>query len=256
MALTSCGLYCSKRESVTSSRAGNTRPRQGALNFAYAQSMLAMFCGGNSQARQTRTSAILLKSCGCSRPTVAKAHAVLESSCVLNVVTMWSRQAASASARNNWVSWRRTRAKAHTVLAMPCVAMLGATTASSRAKLENTAWWCAFTVPNAQAMVARHCELNSPSRRRNKCGATELKNAWSPRESFAKDHSKFDNSNGFISPKRPCDAAATRWKRTCSRNRSVAQDQQMMLKHRISLATSPCFRWPTHCPFSSMTDVM
>mmetsp|Transcript_27364 Transcript_27364/g.78856 ORF Transcript_27364/g.78856 Transcript_27364/m.78856 type:complete len:228 (-) Transcript_27364:482-1165(-) len=218
--------------------------------------MLATFCGGNSQRRATSTSASLEKSGVFETPTVAKAQAILESSCGLKECSKWSLQAASAKARKSGVSCRRTRAKAQAVFAMPWVDMIGAAATSSREKLVKSAGACTRMVPKAQMIVVRHCGLNSPCRRPRRCCATPLKKASSPTESFAKDQRRFESSNGFISPRRPLDAATTRSRKATSRNRSIAQDQQMMLKHRISLDLSSDDRWTVHWPSGAMLEVM
>mmetsp|Transcript_73438 Transcript_73438/g.212703 ORF Transcript_73438/g.212703 Transcript_73438/m.212703 type:complete len:232 (+) Transcript_73438:1333-2028(+) len=218
--------------------------------------MLATFCGGNSQHRLTKMSARWLNSGRLGSPTVAKAHTTFDNSCGLNATKMCSRQAASANARNNDASWRRTRAKAHAVFAMPCVAIIGAADANSRAKLEKSAWLCTFAVPKAHAIVARHCGLKLPCGRFKRCGATAPKKSSPPMDSFAKDQSKLDSSKGFISCKRPREPTATLLKNDSSRNRIVAQDQQIMLKQRISLERSSVLRCLVQTPVGEMLVVM
>mmetsp|Transcript_30910 Transcript_30910/g.86864 ORF Transcript_30910/g.86864 Transcript_30910/m.86864 type:complete len:209 (-) Transcript_30910:494-1120(-) len=168
MADTSWGLYAPRCPSVISRSAGKRCQRQGTSSFAYAHSMLAMFCGGSSVRRRTATSTMPSNRGECVRLTVANAQARFDSSWGLKFHSADSCTVTSASRRKRRSSWCRTRANAQAVFAMPWGPMFHVCCDSSRATLENRAAWCTFAVPKAQTIVERTCGLIWPGRRRNK----------------------------------------------------------------------------------------
>mmetsp|Transcript_111549 Transcript_111549/g.314974 ORF Transcript_111549/g.314974 Transcript_111549/m.314974 type:complete len:327 (-) Transcript_111549:27-1007(-) len=210
--------------------------------------MFATFCGSSWARRWITTSAIHSKSRWCGRPTVAYAQTTFESSCGLKVQTKGSRHAVAASARNSGASWRRIRANAQAVLAMPCGDMVAADVAISDAKLAKMPWWLAFIVASDHTTVDRHWVLNWPSWRARTWYDTLSTRKPGLKDSFAKAHSIFDSSNGFSSFRRCVETLAAILNVGSWCNRNEAQDQHIMLKHRISEFSLPWMALPMCSP--------
>mmetsp|Transcript_52408 Transcript_52408/g.139528 ORF Transcript_52408/g.139528 Transcript_52408/m.139528 type:complete len:227 (+) Transcript_52408:2667-3347(+) len=196
--------------------------------------MLAMFWGDSSLRLLIATATACLKRGTCCKLVVAKAHTVLESSCGLNVQSMLSLMAVSASTLKSCTSTQLTLAQAHNVLAISWLLTVAAFRTISSAMLENSGASLCFSVANDQAIIDRHCMLNSASCLRMRRSETALKRAVVPRDSFAYAQSMFDNSKGLKSAncgKTMSAIVRMSWK---SRSRRVAHDQHTMLIHCTS----------------------
>mmetsp|Transcript_99531 Transcript_99531/g.278064 ORF Transcript_99531/g.278064 Transcript_99531/m.278064 type:complete len:264 (+) Transcript_99531:472-1263(+) len=202
--------------------------------------MLAAFCGDSSHRLLITTSTMAVQSGTWWRPTVANDHTVFESSCGLKVHRRSWPNATSASPWNSGASTERFFAYAQRVLAISCGFASAALEKISTARFPNMAPCFCFAVAKDQAMMERHCRLNSPGARSIMRLATWTKSWGTSMCSLAYAQTMFESSKGFNCESRGAAMPEMRESSCSSGSLSVAQDQQTMLMHWTSKGTCVC----------------
>mmetsp|Transcript_97505 Transcript_97505/g.314843 ORF Transcript_97505/g.314843 Transcript_97505/m.314843 type:complete len:261 (-) Transcript_97505:207-989(-) len=210
--------------------------------------MFATFCGVIWWVRCRASTSTCSNSWGCCIPMVAKAHTVFASSCALKKAILPSASAAHprASKSSQAMSVQRLFAKAHKALEISCGLSSVERAAISAARLLKTAAFRFWTVANDQAIIERHCTLNSPSFRCSSRLATHRKTS-SPagRESLANAHTRLDSSNGWKSSILGAAILSITENNSTWWCRITAQDQAMTLVHCTAMSSSDLAALPT-----------